>query len=153
MDFNYITINGLDEDTRLRMERDVSKSGYKGSKTAYVSGLIRDGLDKHESLRNIPSEEELHSLEESLSSINETVSEILKRGCQGDGKGEIDRLLLIEIYRMLEALMDATGIDCTDVKEGKLDSLPTHLCYKEDALRRAYGNALRAREAPLLRAE
>lgn len=28
-----------------------------------------------------------------------------------------------------------------DVKEGKLDSLPTHLCYKEDALWRAYGNA------------
>lgn len=140
MDFNYITLNGLDEETKKRMEKDVTAMGYKGSKSVYVSGLIRDGLDRRESLRAISDEKELSSLYERISSVDERVGQLLSDECQKTPQDQVDRLLLVEVYRMLESLLDTLGIDADDIRKGRLDSLPEHLAYKEKALKRSYGN-------------
>ena len=140
LDFNYITLNGLDEETKKRMEKDVTAMGYKGSKSAYVSGLIRDGLDRRESLRVISDEKELSSLCEQISSIDDRLGQLLADECQKAPQDQVDRLLLVEVYRMLESLLNTLGIDADDIRKGRWDSLPEHLAYKENALRRAYGN-------------
>jgi hypothetical protein len=51
MNLDYITINGLDANTKKRIEEDLAKSGYTGSKSAYVTALMNDGLDKREAIR------------------------------------------------------------------------------------------------------
>ena len=139
MDFDYITLNNLDEETKERMGKDVTESGYKGSKSAYVSGLIRDGLDKRESLRAVSDKEEVAKLGEGISSLKGSLDSLTRLYCEGIPKGEIDRLLLIECYWMLLTLMEFEGLSADGIREGRMDSLPVNLANKEKALRRAYG--------------
>lgn len=139
MDFDYITLNNIDEETKRRMRKDVSDSGYKGSKSAYVTGLIRDGLDKRESLRAVSDKKEVERLGEGISSLKESLDSLTKLYCQGILKGEIDHLLLIECYWMLATIMESSGLSTEDIMDGRYDMLPFHLESKEKALRRAYG--------------
>ena len=138
LDFDYITLNNIDEETKGRMGKDVSETGYKGSKSAYVAGLIRDGLDKRESLRSVSNRKEIEKLGEGISSLKEGLSSLTKLYCQGIPKGEIDRLLLIECFWMLAIIMESSGLSTEDIMDGRYDMLPFHLESKESALRRAY---------------
>lgn len=137
LDFDYITLNNIDEETKGRMGKDVSETGYKGSKSAYVAGLIRDGLDKRESLKTVSDKKEVEKLGEGISSLKESLVSLTKLYCQGIPKGEIDRLLLIECFWMLAIIMESSGLSTEDIMDGRYDMLPFHLESKESALRRA----------------
>lgn len=136
MDFDYITLNNVDEETKRRMKEDIERANYKGSKSAYVSGLIRDGLDRREAMRSVSDEKDVAKLDEGISSLKEGIDSLTRLYCQGIPKGEIDRLLLIKCYWMLMTLMQMEGGLSTDeISEGRLDVLPFNLEIKEKSLR------------------
>ena len=64
MQFDYITINGLDQATKERILKDIEASGYKGSKSNYIVSLMNDGLDKREGLRGLRGEDRRADLDE-----------------------------------------------------------------------------------------
>lgn len=104
-----------------------------------MAGLIRDGLDKRESLKTVSDKKEVEKLGEGISSLKESLVSLTKLYCQGIPKGEIDRLLLIECFWMLATIMESNGLSTEDIMDGRYDMLPFHLESKESALRRAYG--------------
>lgn len=73
-----------------------------------------------------------------MSKIKDNVAEQVRKQCEGEIGAEVNRLLLIECYRMLELIVDYLDLDATEIREGKLDSLPMNIGFKESAMRRAY---------------
>lgn len=138
MNLDYITINGLDLETKKRMEEDIRKSNYPDNKTAYCVGLLRDGLDKREKLRELTSNEDVEDIRSSLKELKGKLESIEKTQCEEVLKEEVYRKLLIENYRLLIALCDAFTVDHEDIDDGKKDILPSNLLYQEKKLREAY---------------
>jgi hypothetical protein len=104
MNLDYITINGLDANTKKRIEDDLAKSGYTGSKSAYVVALMNDGLDKREAIRGVTSEQDFQSLYAKASSIEEKLGEVSSRQCESGAGMEVYKILAVETYRLLELL-------------------------------------------------
>ncbi len=98
MQFDYITINGLDQATIERILKDIEASGYKGSKSNYVVPLMNDGLDKREGLRAITSKEEIKSFDERLFSQKEVLDSLLEKVCEGKVEEKVYRILEIMDY-------------------------------------------------------
>ena len=140
MNLDYITINGLDANTKKRIEEDLAKSGYTGSKSAYVTALINDGLDKREAIRGVTSEKDFQSLYAKASAIEERLEGMSQRQCEGGADAEVYKILLIEMYRLLELLVNSRGIDHSDIDEGRRDVLPKNLLFREKEIKQAYGN-------------
>jgi len=86
MNLDYITINGLDANIKKRIEDDLAKSGYTGSKSAYVTALMNDGLDKREAIRGVTSEKDFQSLYAKASAIEEQLEGMSQRAVRGRGR-------------------------------------------------------------------
>lgn len=136
MDFDYITLNNVDEETKRRMKEDIERANYKGSKSAYVSGLIRDGLDRREAMRSVSDEKDVAKLDEGISSLKEGIDSLTRLYCQGIPKGgnrqaAPDRVLL----DAHDSDADGGGLSTDEISEGRLDVLPFNLEIKEKSLR------------------
>ena len=111
MNLDYITINGLDANTKKRIEEDLAKGGYTGSKSAYVTALMNDGLDKREAIRGVTSEKDFQSLYAKASAIEEKLSEVSSREYESGSGMEVYKILAVKTYRLLELLADSMGLD------------------------------------------
>ena len=127
MQLDYITINGLDQLTKERIEKDIKSSGYKGSKSSYVVSLMNDGLDKREALRAISSKEEIKNLNEKLKEQGEAIEALLKGRCEGRIDEDIQRKLLLRIYWMVYELSNKSNVYVDDIATGSMDELPSDL--------------------------
>ena len=127
MQLDYITINGLDQLTKERMEKDIESSGYKGSKSSYVVSLMNDGLDKREALRAISSKEEIKNLNEKLKEQGEAIEALLKGRCEGRIDEDIQNKLLLRIYWMVYKLSNKSNVYVDDIATGSMDELPSDL--------------------------
>jgi hypothetical protein len=63
-----------------------------------------------------------------------------QRQCEGGADAEVYKILLIEMYRLLELLVNSRGIDHSDIDEGRRDVLPKNLLFREKEIKQAYGN-------------
>ena len=138
MRFDYITINGLDQNTKERILKDIESSGYKGSKSNYVVSLMNDGLDKREGLRAISSKEELKTLDERLSSQNEILDSILEKECEGKIDEQILKKLLIRMYWMLYEIAEKNNAYVDNIINGSMDELPLGLLNEQERMNKAY---------------
>lgn len=143
MQLDYITINGLDQLTKERIEKDIESSGYKGSKSSYVVSLMNDGLDKREALRAISSKEEIKNLDERLKEQGDILQSLLKNQCEGKIDEEIQRKLLLRIYWMVYELSNKSQAYVDDIVDGRMDELPIDLLYKQRKMTEEYhGNSV-----------
>ena len=143
MQLDYITINGLDQLTKERMEKDIESSGYKGSKSSYVVSLMNDGLDKREALRAISSKEEIKNLDEKLKEQGEAIEALLKGQCEGRIDEDIQKKLLLRIYWMLYELSNKSNVYVEDIATGSMDELPSDLLFKQRKMKEEYhGNSI-----------
>lgn len=138
MQFDYITINGLDQATKERILKDIEASGYKGSKSNYVVSLMNDGLDKREGLRAISSKEEIKSFDEKLSSQKEVLDSLLEKVCEGKVDEQVSKKLLIRIYWMIYEIASKTGAYVDDIVTGSMDELPLGLLSEQERMSKAY---------------
>lgn len=138
MQFDYITINGLDQATKERILKDIKASGYKGSKSNYVVSLMNDGLDKRESLRAISSKEEIQNFDERLSSQKEALDSLLEKVCEGKVDEQVLEKLLIRIYWMIYEIANKTESYVDDIVNGSMDELPLGLLSEQERMNRAY---------------
>ncbi len=138
MQFDYITINGLDQETRERIRKDIESSGYKGSKSNYVVSLMNDGLDKREALREISSKDEIQTVKKMLDEQKETLKEILNNQCRKEIDESIYQKLLIRIFWMVSQLSEEKGIYIEDILKGTFDELPADLLFKKERINQAY---------------
>lgn len=127
MQLDYITINGLDQLTKERIEKDIESIGYKGSKSSYVVSLMNDGLDKREALRAISSKEEIKNLDEKLKEQGEAIEALLKGQCEGRIDEDIQKKLLLRIYWMVYELSNKSNVYVDDIADGSMDELPSDL--------------------------
>ena len=127
MQLDYITINGLDQLTKERIEKDIESIGYKGSKSSYVVSLMNDGLDKREALRAISSKEEIKNLDEKLKEQGEAIEALLKGQCEGRIDEDIQKKLLLRIYWMVYELSNKSNVYVDDIATGSMDELPSDL--------------------------
>ena len=143
MQLDYITINGLDQLTKERIEKDIKASGYKGSKSFYVVSLMNDGLDKREALRAISSKEEIKNLDEKLKEQGEAIEALLKGQCEGRIDEDIQKKLLLRIYWMLYELSNKSNVYVEDIATGSMDELPSDLFFKQRKMKEEYhGNSI-----------
>lgn len=138
MQFDYITINGLDQATKERILKDIEASGYKGSKSNYVVSLMNDGLDKREGLRAVSSKEEIKNFDERLSSQKETLDALLEKVCEGKIDERISMKLLIRIYWMIYEIAGKSGAYVDDIINGSMDELPLSLLNEQERMNKAY---------------
>ncbi len=138
MQLDYITINGLDQETKERIRKDIESSGYKGSKSSYVVSLMNDGLDKREALREISSKDEIQTVKEMLDEQKETLKEILNNQCRKEIDESIYQKLLIRIFWMVSQLSEEKGIYIEDILKGSFDELPADLLFKKERMNQAY---------------
>lgn len=138
MQFDYITINGLDQETKERIRKDIESSGYKGSKSNYVVSLMNDGLDKREALREISSKDEIQTMKEILDEQKETLKEILNNQCRREIDESIYQKLLMRIFWMVSQLSEEKGIYIEDIVKGSFDELPADLLFKKERMNQAY---------------
>jgi hypothetical protein len=138
LQFDYITINGLDQNTKERILKDIESSGYKGSKSNYVVSLMNDGLDKREGLRAISSKEEFKTLDERLSSQKEILDSLLEKECEGKIDEQILKKLLIRMYWMLYEIAEKSNAYVDDIIHGSMDELPIGLMNEQERMSKAY---------------
>ncbi len=138
MQFDYITINGLDQATKERILKDIESSGYKGSKSNYVVSLMNDGLDKREGLRAISSKEEFKNLDERLSSQKEILDSLLEKECEGKIDEQVLKKLLIRMYWMLYEIAEKNNAYVDDIINGSMDELPLGLLNEQERMNNAY---------------
>ncbi len=138
MQLDYITINGLDQETKERIRKDIESSGYKGSKSNYVVSLMNDGLDKREALREISSKDEIQTVKKMLDEQKETLKEILNNQCRKEIDESIYQKLLMRIFWMVSQLSEEKGIYIEDIAKGSFDELPADLLFKKERMNQAY---------------
>ncbi len=138
MQFDYITINGLDQETKERIRKDIESSGYKGSKSSYVVSLMNEGLDKREALREISSKDEIQTVKKMLDEQKETLKEILNNQCRKEIDESIYQKLLVRIFWMVSQLSEEKGIYIEDILKGSFDELPADLLFKKERMNQAY---------------
>ena len=138
MQFDYITINGLDQNTKERISKDIESSGCKGSKSNYVVSLMNDGLDKREGLRAISSKEEIKTLDERLSSQKEILDSLLEKECEGKIDEQVLKKLLIRMYWMLHEIAEKNNAYVDDIINGSMDELPLGLLNEQERMNKAY---------------
>lgn len=138
MQLDYITINGLDEATKERMEADIASSGYRGSKSGYCVLLINEALDYREKLRAITDKAEAEKLFDTIKEEGKAIQAIRDRQCRDGIETEINRDLIAQTYQLLVMIADFWNIDHSEIDKGEMTRLPKNLFDKEGRLLDAY---------------
>jgi hypothetical protein len=140
LNFDYVTINSMDQSTKRRMEEDVRLSDYKGSKSNYIITLCNEALTARENKRIAKTEQGTEGFAKTLNEINERLKGIDSLRGQQDIDGMIDRLLVVETYRLVSKIADSIGVKHDDIENGQCDALPTHLRLRKEEMEKAYGD-------------
>lgn len=138
MQLDYITINGLDEATKERMEADIASSGYKGSKSGYCVLLINQALDQREKLRAITDKAESEKLFDTIKEQGKSIEAVRDAQCQSEISSEVYKDLLAQTYQLLVMIADFWNIDHSEIDKGEMTRLPKNLFDKEGRLLDAY---------------
>lgn len=139
MKFDYVTVNSMDQATKRRLEEDVRLSGYKGSKSSYIVTLCNEALTAREDRRIAKTGPGTADFAKTLGDIQQRLKAIDGLRGQQDIDGIVDRLLLVETYRLVGKIADSIGVRHDDIEDGRCDALPEHLRLRKEEMEKAYG--------------
>jgi hypothetical protein len=144
MDLRYITINGLDPTVEKKMMEDLKRTGYSGTKSAYVTQLCSEALDARSRKSELTSKEDAESmvrkLDEALAKLDYLSSEFVREKAENP----VYKQLLCETFNAVGMLLSLQSGDpdaMSYFEKGWYDGLPTHLSRKLSEVRRSYANA------------
>ncbi len=144
MDLRYITINGLDPVVEKKMMDDLERTGYSGTKSAYVTQLCSEALDTRARKSELTSKENAESmarkLDEALAKLDSLSSEFVKEKAEN----AVYKQLLCETFNAVGMLLSLQSGDpdaMSYFEKGWYDGLPTHLSRKLSEVRKSYANA------------
>lgn len=144
MDLRYITINGLDPIVEKKMMEDLERTGYSGSKSAYVTQLCSEALDVRARKSELTSKNDAESmagkLDEALAKLDSLSSEFVREKAENT----IYKQLLCETFNAVGMLLSLESGDSNAMsyfEKGWYDSLPTNLSRKLSEVRKSYANA------------
>lgn len=144
MDLRYITINGLDPSVEKKMEEDLKRTGYSGTKSAYVTQLCSEALDARARRSQLTTQKDVDSLSAKMDAMSAKLDALADEFGKEKAESEVYRMLLCECYHALEMLLATQGGD-VDVmrffRKGWYDDLPENLSAKMDEVRKSYANA------------
>lgn len=144
MSLDYITINGLDPAVRAKMEDDLRRTGYSGTKSAYITQLCSEALDARARRSELTTQKDVDSLSAKVDSMQKQLDRIVSAFSKSKAENDVYRMLLCEIYGLGEMILGALTNDPKIMgyfEKGWYDELPMHLYEKMREVRSEYGNA------------
>lgn len=147
--FGYNTINGLDEKTIRRLEKELQHHGYR-NKTEFLVALWKKALDDLEAERNLDNKDIHLDVGETLRDIQESLRRIEDSQNRKEIKGIPYQHLLENIYWMMNYLLASQHLEFVEIDQGKFDFLPSHLSREMKENMKLYGNTQRTGTNALL---
>lgn len=144
MSLDYITINGLDPAVRAKMEDDLRRPGYSGTKSAYITQLCSEALDARTRRSELTTQKDVDSLSAKMDSMQKWLDRIVSELSKSKAENEVYRMLLCEIYGLGEMILSLLTNDQKIMgyfDKGWYDELPMHLSEKMREVKSEYGDA------------
>lgn len=139
-DFYYSTLYIYDKTLNDALTADFAESGIR-SKTAYLADLIALGLTAKKQHAELSDRDKTEDLYEKLSLIDKRLDELQWIILSDQTEKEIYRILLCNVYYLLESIVYDGIFNGKCLEAGLYDVLPPRLYRQFDRLKEAYRRA------------